>query len=455
MDVTFELGIQHIWINSLCIIQDSKEDWTNESEMMGNVFRYAACNIAATSYQNGETGLFGDRALLPFATRLWHVDCLLVDYTRPDWKLKELRFNGFYMDTNLIDYQKHITFNDLNSRAWVAQERALSPSILHYTPGKIWWECNQLIANETFPLGDCAEWYQGLDPPEGNIRSLKKDDEESVYSFWRDFTNHYAGTYITFEKDRLAAAAGLAHTVGELLDDNFVAGFWEKDLINSLLWTPRRHALRQIRGFPTTQLVPSWSWASLCGELETWIYSLKPEFNTTDTQLSCISLRVLSDTVGFKSDLQLDSLETSAVRGLAIRGPLRKVSTDMLASTGFWRTYKSKAISSFSSWQDKKSLSPELVENIAHDQAWRLNDSTHLLPLKRTWNHKGIVGLLLQLVPGTGDQDRFRRSGCFHISFRTADERNIHECLGLLERDGVYQPGYMFEERGLRDIVLI
>lgn len=73
-----------------------------------------------------------------------------------------------------------------------------------------------------------------------------------MYSFWRGFTNHSAGTYIAFEKDRLAAAAGLAHTVGELIDDNFVAGFWEKDLINSLLWTPRRYALRQIRGFPTT-----------------------------------------------------------------------------------------------------------------------------------------------------------------------------------------------------------
>lgn len=193
------------------------------------------------------------------------------------------------------------------------------------------------------------------------------------------------------------------------------------------------------------ELVPSWSWASLCGELETWIYSLKPEFNTTDTKLSCISLRVLSDTVGFNSDLQLDSLETSAVRCLAIRGPLRKVSTDMLASTGFWTAYKSKAVSSFSSWQDKNSLSPELVENIARDQAWRLNDSTHLLPLKITWNHKGIVGLLLQLVSGAGDQATFRRLGCFHISFRTADERNIHECFGLLERDGVYQLGYMFE----------
>lgn len=137
MDITFELRIQHIWIDSLCIMQDSKEDWTNESKMMGDVYRYAACNIAATGYQNGETGLFGERPLLPFANRLWHVDCLLVDDTRPDWKLKEVRFNGFYMDIDLIDYQKHITFNDLNSRAWVAQERALSPSILHYTPGKI------------------------------------------------------------------------------------------------------------------------------------------------------------------------------------------------------------------------------------------------------------------------------------------------------------------------------
>lgn len=41
------LGLAYLWIDSLCIIQDSPSDWQYESLTMHDVFRSSTCTIAA------------------------------------------------------------------------------------------------------------------------------------------------------------------------------------------------------------------------------------------------------------------------------------------------------------------------------------------------------------------------------------------------------------------------
>lgn len=40
-----ELGSDYLWIDSLCMIQDSIEDWEVESDMMGQIYCNSRCNI--------------------------------------------------------------------------------------------------------------------------------------------------------------------------------------------------------------------------------------------------------------------------------------------------------------------------------------------------------------------------------------------------------------------------
>jgi hypothetical protein len=56
------LGIGFLWIDSLCIIQDSGEDWGRESSAMARVYGDAYLNIAATSAKDGTVGCFFDRS---------------------------------------------------------------------------------------------------------------------------------------------------------------------------------------------------------------------------------------------------------------------------------------------------------------------------------------------------------------------------------------------------------
>ena len=65
MEVTVRLGIRYIWIDSLCIVQNSTagKDWIKESRLMGDVCQNALCNLGATKAKDGNDGLFSERML--------------------------------------------------------------------------------------------------------------------------------------------------------------------------------------------------------------------------------------------------------------------------------------------------------------------------------------------------------------------------------------------------------
>jgi hypothetical protein len=53
--------IQHIWIDSLCIIQDSQDDWELEAPKMRNVYGGSICNVAASAASGSESCMFRRR----------------------------------------------------------------------------------------------------------------------------------------------------------------------------------------------------------------------------------------------------------------------------------------------------------------------------------------------------------------------------------------------------------
>jgi hypothetical protein len=55
------LGFDYIWIDSLCIIQGSDDDWENEMPQMGKVYEYSIVTITATSSENDNGGCFFNR----------------------------------------------------------------------------------------------------------------------------------------------------------------------------------------------------------------------------------------------------------------------------------------------------------------------------------------------------------------------------------------------------------
>ncbi|KAF2089324.1 hypothetical protein K490DRAFT_15903, partial [Saccharata proteae CBS 121410] len=49
IDITLYLGLHHLWIDSLCIIQDSTDDWATEAAKMAPIYENSTCTIVAAS----------------------------------------------------------------------------------------------------------------------------------------------------------------------------------------------------------------------------------------------------------------------------------------------------------------------------------------------------------------------------------------------------------------------
>jgi hypothetical protein len=131
--VTREIGLQYLWIDSLCIIQGDERDWATESEKMQAVFQNAYCTIAATSAENSTKG---------FLNRPKEEDSHYVIVPKSS-------HGKVYISTSIDDFDGDVVKGILNTRAWVLQERALSRRTIHFTKRQTYWECGGGVWCET------------------------------------------------------------------------------------------------------------------------------------------------------------------------------------------------------------------------------------------------------------------------------------------------------------------
>lgn len=446
LHMTNELGVKYIWIDCLCILQDCRDDWASEAARMGDIFRHAKCNIAASGYKDGKTSLFKERTPLPLTTFPLHLDRVLVGDKETVGHDVRTQFKGIYVRGDKAEFYDEITEGPLNSRGWVAQERALSPATLHFTPKQMWWECRSHIASESFPYidlpWDLARKYRTFGPDA--LRSLStKSDVQEVYLSWNNFVSYYAATDLTVQSDRFPALHGIARAFGELNKDNLIAGFWEGDLIQSLAWwVSEKNRARKI---PCTQRAPSWSWAYLCVPHD-------PAYCATGGNASvCICRRILSDDPGFRSDLQYTSYKKSAVRGLEITGPLRKLPVKMerLSELSEWRD----SVEGLYVHYDVADSSFFSAEDVANpEQTWHWEEPTHILPLTKE-SQRLVNCLCLNQVPGAEHSNIFRRLGMVDIAFK--DDDLCEEFVGVDNGSGKSKLSAVFEDCGLHDLILI
>jgi hypothetical protein len=63
INITRRLGYQYLWVDSLCIIQDSKLDWQTEAANMGTIYKESVLNIVAEGvFEDTNSILDGTRA---------------------------------------------------------------------------------------------------------------------------------------------------------------------------------------------------------------------------------------------------------------------------------------------------------------------------------------------------------------------------------------------------------
>lgn len=258
--VTSDLGYKYLWIDSLCIIQDSHEDWLKEGIQMGQIFKNAQCNIAASAFEDSQTGLFRSRnteTLLP----------LKVDVCWSEWDPDRVNPEGYIMLHE--NWESSVNIAPLGERGWVFQERLLSPRTIYFG-------CRQLFWDDQVSNGGTEQWPRGIpfqahtfvtndpllelwqDILNSEHRYMKKIDD------WVLIVEEYSRRKFTYDTDKLAAISGIAREIQEVTGDEYRAGLWKEDLLDQLLWAvcePESSSRIQ----PYT--APTWSWASMKGTI--------------------------------------------------------------------------------------------------------------------------------------------------------------------------------------------
>ncbi|KAK8213999.1 heterokaryon incompatibility protein-domain-containing protein [Phyllosticta capitalensis] len=261
------LDLDFIWIDSMCIIQGADGDWGPQSTRMFQYYSNAFVTLASTFSSDCNGGLFSERHIN--TSRLYLLDVRFRGQSYPVYGYYSLFEQGFTIDI----YEKRNMIQELGDsfqllrRAWIYQERLVSPRLLLFSEKQLIFECfgGRCFQENTKTTLDTYKRSYG--------DSLSNTAGETAESSWPNLLDGYGALKITYAEDKLPAIAAVAkqflsrQKLPHTPEHEYVCGLRRSHLHIDLMWTAKDHYGRKAdpklfwRG--DSYLAPSWSWASV------------------------------------------------------------------------------------------------------------------------------------------------------------------------------------------------
>lgn len=301
------LGINYLWIDSICIIQGDRKDWQREAGKMNEIYKNSHVTFAALFGTDPTSGLRTAsmrQNSTPFAQ-------LRIDQdTHTLYARRSHHLGGVQEDADDRDRELRLRC-PLLSRAWAYQERIVSPRVMFFTEDELVYQClsdmgcecgatneapdgcmptrktdiflktRKQSASDTDD-GRAAEGHQSIGPnqfsqmsrsssADGRGVSAPNFHSLKVASTWRNkVVAEYSQLRITKRTDRLPALAAIAEQFQSVRQgEDYLAGLWSGSLLRDLLWYTGRwldHTGQSSEGGEKPQRsagFPTWSWASI------------------------------------------------------------------------------------------------------------------------------------------------------------------------------------------------
>ncbi|KAH8728880.1 heterokaryon incompatibility protein-domain-containing protein [Phaeosphaeriaceae sp. PMI808] len=276
VSLTRALGFRYLWIDSICIHQDSAEDWAAQGSQMDKIYKCAWITLAATSASTSEDGFL--QYALQDRMFTFQIPTNVAEHGPSNYR----EVHGRFMENmDSTRYEVDVEGATWNSRGWTLQERYLARRVIHFGRSQIFWECNrrnksecgQRIIHLPFsitrrfePADSSSKHSSESDILEDNTSEGYQTTQERsrLYLWWFQVVANYSRRRLTYPSDKLAAIAGLAKELNATYlditqsEDQYLSGLWRGALADCLLWMPEDPDVMEA---PELYRAPSWSWA--------------------------------------------------------------------------------------------------------------------------------------------------------------------------------------------------
>lgn len=240
IELVRRLGMRYIWIDSLCIVQDSPRSWNLNARNMDLIYGNAILTICAADGSDSSTGL---RAMYPKPE----------DYCQH----KEECVPGVTLMASRHP-EMGIEASTWNTRAWTFQERLLSKRCLIFTEGRVYFQCRSTgMSEDIFADRQGAGW--SLDLINAPLRMLLELSSRAV-KVYMNCVSLYTSRILSNPQDILAAFIGISNFMEQTLQAPFVFGLPTSHFDLALLWESQGALGRRI-----PVVFPSWSWCGWIG----------------------------------------------------------------------------------------------------------------------------------------------------------------------------------------------
>ncbi|OHE92073.1 heterokaryon incompatibility protein [Colletotrichum orchidophilum] len=248
---TRRLGFRYLWVDAFCIIQDCVQDKKKEIGDMALIYKNAAVMIAAGTAVRAQDGFLGmDQTYLP------------KDKFR-------VPISGA-LGTIYLRSGTHIPRHAIDERGWVLQEFLLSSRILFFSEYELLWQCKEIDLRGVTSEG--LEYLQPLDSLpwlafNDEAGSMFGVQEEEQRYLWMTVVEQYSQRLLGEADDRLNALKGITLELESLWRDSNFFGLWKRWFIEQLTWSKKDCDKDGDAEKKKSTRAPSWSWASLNGQI--------------------------------------------------------------------------------------------------------------------------------------------------------------------------------------------
>lgn len=301
MTVVLKLGERYLWVDALCIIQDSKEDKKMQLPQMQNIYGCAVLTIVAACGEDCDAGLPGvgpnTRQGCAFSVNLKDIRIT------PRCFVDVRHFSGY---TEF--HENGLDGAPWQGRAWTFQEAYLSRRALVFTQTQVYWECERCTWCEETCFESSSIDFRGfrgvMDPTPEDIWREKmarkaydanndfEGPQKPIRNSYSTIIKEFTKRDLRYDADVIDACSGVLSSIQEREQSGFLFGLREKHFGNDLLFNflqstkPRFGKQR-----PAEAGFPSWSWAFWRGPIEIANEARNNSYDLVKDLLPCDGVR--------------------------------------------------------------------------------------------------------------------------------------------------------------------